>query len=197
MSVSTGSSLLLRVREQQSQAWTELVDLYGPLVAHWCHRCGLDCHATADCVQEVFAAVARSIHGYRSERKTGSFRAWLWTITRNKVRDFQRAGRRHPLAQGGSSAFNRLQQIPDPGELELPDNEPSSESEIQALMARGLEQVRSEFEPRTWAIFTRCVIDQIDTACVADQFGIQPASVRQIRSRVLRRLREQLGDIEH
>ena len=33
------------------------------------------------------------------------------------------------------------------------------------------------------------------TESVAEEFGISPAAVRQARSRVLRRLRQQLGDV--
>jgi DNA-directed RNA polymerase specialized sigma24 family protein len=40
----------------------------------------------ADVSQDVFAAVARHIADFRRERPGDSFRGWLWTITRNKVR---------------------------------------------------------------------------------------------------------------
>src|SRR5688500_9229018 len=82
---STGGtrlSLLARARARETTAWSELVRLYAPLVAHWCRRCGLDSHDAADCMQEVFAAVASSLGTYKPRDANGSFRAWLWTITR-------------------------------------------------------------------------------------------------------------------
>ena len=67
---------------------------------------------------------------------------------------------------------------------------------VGELVARGLKQIRMEFAEKTWRMFERAVIDDIATAQVADEFGVSPATVRQSRSRILRRLRQQLGDLE-
>jgi len=67
-------------------------------------------------------------------------------------------------------------------------------SELTALHQRGLEIVRSEFEDRTWQIFWRVAVDEVPTADVAEEFGITANSVRQNKSRVLRRLRQVLGE---
>lgn len=190
----TRLSLLSRARVQDAQAWRDLVALYGPLVAFWCRRCGLSSHATADCIQEVFASVSKSLGSFRPQRETGSFRGWLWTITSNRIKDWIRREQRHTSAAGGSTAKLSLEQIP---ELDaIPTDEPSSALAVRDLVHRAIDQVRSEFEQRTWDIFSRSVLDQLPTETVAQEFGIQPATVRQVRSRVLRRLREQLGDLE-
>ena len=75
---ATRSSLLQRAAQRDAQAWRELVDLYGPLVAHWCRRCQLDSHSAADCVQDVFASVAVALEQFQPKQSSGSFRAWLW-----------------------------------------------------------------------------------------------------------------------
>jgi len=90
--------------------------------------------------------------------------------------------------------MKKLKEIPD---LQDSDAEPSSAAELKSLVARALDQIRCEFEPRSLEIFMRSVIDQVATDLVAVEFKIQSASVRQVRSRILRRLRQQLGDIEH
>lgn len=189
----TRASLLSRARGREAAAWRELVELYGPLVAHWCYRRGLDPHATADCVQDVFTAVARSLDRYAPQRSHGAFRSWLWTITANKIRDWQR--RDGPLVRpvGGSTHWRQLESISD-GANAL-DEEPTTEQESRRWLDRGLQQVRAEFEPRTWAMFERSVLDQLSTAVVAEEFEVSAATVRQVRSRVLRRLRQQLGDL--
>ena len=187
----TRGSLIFRARDRDPGAWQELVDLYGPLVAHWCRRCGLDCHASADCVQEVFTAISRSLPAYEPVRASGAFRSWIWTITANKIRDYLRRNRRQPQAAGGTTAYQQLAELAD-----VPDTEPTSAADVRQLVARSMEQIRGEFEPRTWAVFQRSVVDQIATAIVAGEFEIQPAAVRQIRSRILRRLRQQLGDVD-
>jgi RNA polymerase sigma-70 factor (ECF subfamily) len=167
--------------------------LYGPLVTHWCRRGPLDSHAAADCVQDVFASVAAAIENFQPQRTTGSFRAWLWTITRNKLRDHFRRAARSPVAAGGSSAFGLIQQIVDP--IPLSDDEPTGDLQLQQLTSRAMAQVQSEFEPRTWQAFWRSVVDGISTADVAQELQMSEATVRQSRSRILRRLRQQLGDV--
>lgn len=192
----TRASLLARVCERDSEAWNELVELYGPLVAYWCQHSQLDGHATADCVQDVFLAVHRKVEAYHPQSTNGSFRAWLWTITRNKVRDHLRKS--HWPAPGGTTALGNLQQLSDPRERpnvhDLSDDEPSGPDELRSLVTRALGQIKVEFTSRTWAIFERSLIDQLPTPLVAEQFQVTTANVRQIRSRILRRLREQLGD---
>ena len=189
----TRASLLSRARTRDPAAWSELVDLYAPLVAHWCRRCGLDAHGSADIIQDVFAAVAKSLDGFRPADKDGAFRGWLWTITANKIRDGARRESRHTPAAGGSTALRSLQTLAD--SVSVPDEEPSDAAEINALVARGLEQIRDEFADKTWRIFDRSVIDGVSSAQVAEEFDVSPATVRQTRSRILRRLREHLGDL--
>lgn len=194
---ATRASLLSRARARDETAWRELVELYGPLVAHWCHRSGLDAHTVADLVQEVFASVARGLESYRPLRVSGAFRSWLWTITANKVRDIVRRHQQQTRASGGSTALRHLQEVVDEAQWlgEAESSDPTSPRALQALVARALAQVRVDFEPRTWEIFQRSVVDQQPTSKVATEYGISQTAVRQIRSRVLRRLRQQLGDL--
>lgn len=191
---ATRASLISRVRCQESRAWDELVELYGPLIAHWCYRFELDSHSTADCIQDVFTAVSRALPNYAAQKTHGAFRGWLWTITRNKIYDLLRRNRLHSQPRGGTSAMELLNEIPD---FQDSDDEPSSAEELKSLVARALDQIRCEFEPSSLEIFMRSVIDQVATDLVAIEFHVQPATVRQVRSRILRRLRQQLGDIEH
>jgi len=130
---------------------------------------------------------------FSPQRTSGSFRAWLWTITRNKLRDHFRRNSKSVAATGGSTAMAFMQHAVDP--VSIPDDEPTGDVQLQQLTARALTQVQSEFEPRTWQAFWRSVVDGIATAVVARELEMSEATVRQCRSRVLRRLRQQLGDI--
>ena len=90
---STSSGLLHRVKAGQAEAWGRLIDIYAPLIYDWCRHSGLQSQDAADVGQEVFATVARRIAEFRKEQPTSSFRGWLWTVTRNKIRDHFRGGR--------------------------------------------------------------------------------------------------------
>jgi RNA polymerase sigma-70 factor (ECF subfamily) len=145
-------------------------------------------------MQNVFWAVARNLESFQSSRRHGAFRGWLWAITRNKIRDQVRAMNRGPQANGGSTARRELADVPDVASI--PEEEPSDACQLQGLTRRALEQVRSEFESRTWQAFWRTAIDGIPTAVVAAELGVSTAAIRQNRSRVMRRLRQQLGDLD-
>jgi RNA polymerase sigma-70 factor, ECF subfamily len=84
---SSGLSLAVRLREGSQSAWEELVDLYAPLVDHWCLRRGVAAAERPDVVQEVFLAVYRSIAAFDPQRPGATFRGWLWRITLNKIRE--------------------------------------------------------------------------------------------------------------
>ncbi len=190
VSSATNPSLISRVRTDDARAWRELVELYGPLVKYWCRRQGLSAVAADDCAQDIFLAVLKSIHRYEPNDFGKGFRAWLWGIARHKIVDELRRGGRHPLQRGGSTAMQQLRVVPE----ELSHDDQSEAIELNRLLRRGVEQIRAEFAETTWRAFWRTTIDGVPTALVAEELGIQPATIRQHRSRVLRRLRTQLGD---
>jgi RNA polymerase sigma-70 factor (ECF subfamily) len=55
--------------------------------------------------------------------------------------------------------------------------------------------VRAGFENRTWEAFRRVVIDRQSSAQVAMEMGMSVVAVYQAKSRVLRRLRQELDGL--
>ena len=188
---STSLTLLARVKSRDEQAWQRLVHLYGPVIFHWCQRAGLQPADAADLTQEVFVAVAQSIDGFRRDRPDDTFRGWLWTIARNKIRDFFSRRNGTPQPVGGSTANDRLGQIPDTP----PDLDETENDFLDTVAQRGLELIRSEFEDRTWNAFWRMAVDGQTAQDVAAELDMNPHSVRQAKYRVLRRLREELDGL--
>jgi RNA polymerase sigma-70 factor, ECF subfamily len=190
-STGTSRSLLERARAADADAWDRLVSLYGPLVFQWCRRWDLQDQDVADVFQDVFQAVATHIAEFRKERPGDSFRGWLRTITRNKVLDHFRRQGREPGGAGGTDAQLRLAELPSPGaDAEPADREPDS-----ALFRQGLELIRAEFEDRTWQAFWRTAVDDVPPNEVAVELKMSPGSVRVAKCRVLRRLREEFGEL--
>jgi RNA polymerase sigma-70 factor (ECF subfamily) len=182
----TSLSLLDRVRANDGEAWRRFVRLYSPLVYSWAKRCGLQNQDAADVLQEVFHSVARNISRFHAD-PTGSFRGWLWAITRNKVRDHFRAMETAPV--GGSEMQHRMQAIPD--------DEPESWSREGdcsrvGLVNRAAELIRDDFEPHTWQAFWRLTVENHPARDIAADLGMTPDAVYQAKARVLRRLREEL-----
>lgn len=190
-SSSTSASLLDRVRKFEPQAWDRFVELYGAVVYRWCRVSGLRDSDAADVSQEVFRAVARGIRGFRRDQPGGSFRGWLWQITRNKVRDHYRRCTGQATALGGSAAHQFLLEIPVGATPAATDAD--AEFDTQSSIAhRALELVRLEFEERTWQAFLRVVVGGESASCVADELKMSAGAVYTAKWRVLRRLREEI-----
>lgn len=143
-----------------------------------------------DIVQEVFASVARGIGDFHRTKKQGSFRSWLATITRNRVRDHFRKAHKQQHAEGGTHALQMLHEQAD--ELESTICPDSIESPI---VKNALDQVRSEFEATTWSAFWQTTMEGTLAKDVAEDTGLSVASVYQAKSRVLRRLRQRLAEL--
>lgn len=190
-STGTARSLLDRARERDPAAWERMVTLYAPLVLRWCRGWGLREDDAADVFQEVFQSVARHLAVFRRDRSGDTFRGWLRTITRNKVNDYFRKRDREPTGVGGSEACEMLAQLPQ----ELPlEEEKAGEAESE-LLHRALEMIRGEFEARTWQAFWQTAVEGRAAADVAADLAMTPGAVRVAKSRVLHRLRTDLGDL--
>ena len=189
---AVGSTLLERLRAGRTDAWERLARLYGPTVYVWCRRAGVPEADAADVSQEVLAAVARHLADFRRERPGDSFRGWLWTITRNKVRDHWRRHVDQVKASGGTTAQEVMNQVPEDG---LPESEAGADGQASDLYRRALELIRSEFEERTWKAFLMVTMEGRLPADVAAALGMTPGAVYIAKSRVLKRLREEFGDL--
>jgi RNA polymerase sigma-70 factor (ECF subfamily) len=185
----TSSSLIDRVKADEVGAWDRLVSLYAPLLYHWCRRWKLQEEDLADVFQEVFKTLILHIGEFRREKKGDTFRGWLRTITRNKVLDHFRKHSRE--VEGGSEANWRFSQLAAPEE---PGTDPEEAAELQRLFHRGLELIRPEFEERTWKAFWRTAVDGRPPQDVASELSMSAGAIRVAKSRVLQRLREELGD---
>jgi RNA polymerase sigma-70 factor (ECF subfamily) len=188
---ATPVSLLERARRNDPDAWRRLVELYRPLVLFWCGRGGLGAEDAEDVTQDVFAAVAGHLDDFRRDRPGDTFRGWLRVITRNQVLMHRRRSQGKPRGEGGSQALHDLNELADP----LPGPDDEEREQLGQVYRRALELVRPEFEERTWRAFWRTVIDSQATAAVAAELGMTVAGVRQAKSRVLRRLKQEAGDL--
>jgi RNA polymerase sigma-70 factor (ECF subfamily) len=180
---ATKPSLLLRIRDAgDSASWEEFADLYGPIIRGYCRRRGLQEADAADISQEVLAQVARAIGAFEYQPVRGRFRDWLGTVTRNKIaRFFEVKGREGPAA--GADAV-RLEAVAE-------DPEWSAEFHARILEA-ALARIRCDFEAPTWTAFERIWIGDSRAPDVARDLGLTIDAVYAAKSRVLRRLREEV-----
>jgi RNA polymerase sigma-70 factor (ECF subfamily) len=184
----TSSTLLEQARGNNEAAWQRLVQLYSPLVQHWCRRCGVSQNEVPDVAQEVFLSVSLALADFERQR-AGSFRTWMRAIARHKALDHFRKRKGDPSPVGGTLGAEMAQSIPDQISAE------EDADEVGELYRRALELIKSNFEENTWRAFWRTTVDGHATDIVASELGLSAVAVRIAKSRVLARLREDLGDL--
>jgi RNA polymerase sigma-70 factor (ECF subfamily) len=188
---TTSQSLLDRLKNAppEDADWTQLRDLYLPLIRHWLARVpGLHDEAD-DLVQNVFEVLVRKLPSFERQRD-GAFRAWLRQITVNRIRAFGKARQKQPRAGLGAEVDQLLAQLADPNsDLSRQWDREHDRHVTQKMLAL----VQSDFQPTTWQAFTRFALDGHPAAKVAQELGMSEHAVVQAKSRVLKRLRAEAG----
>lgn len=199
---STSRSLLSEARLADAAAWERLVTLYAPLVASWCRRWGVSPQDIADVLQDTFSSVAAHLVRFRKDRPGDTFRGWLMVIARNKTLDYFHRRSRELEGAGGTEASRRLKEIQDPAandtvdpDLSISEIGSADDPVFNDVLLRALESIRGEFHERTWQAFWKVVVEGRTASDVAADLDMKPGTVRVAKSRVLLRLRRELGDI--
>jgi RNA polymerase sigma-70 factor, ECF subfamily len=182
---TTSSTLLERVRDPADHAaWERFVSIYGPLLACWASKLKLPQREATDLVQDVLLLLVRVLPRFEYRRE-GGFRNWLKTVAHNQWRT---TARRRQLPFISSAEID----IPVPDEAEQ-----FWEKEYhQRLVEQLLNNIRAEFEPTTWQAFDNYVVQGQDAELVARQLNLSRASVYLAKSRILKRLREELRALD-
>jgi RNA polymerase sigma-70 factor (ECF subfamily) len=185
----TRASLLIQIRDGTNQAaWQEFVDLYGSVIYGFARKRGLQDADAADLMQDVLRSVSSAIGRLDYDRKHGTFRGWLFTITRNKVFNFLSARRIRPMASGDSATNQLLAEEPAAA-----DGADTWELEYQRRLASlAMERVKSEFQNNTWQAFWLTAVEGLAAAEVAKRVGISPGAIYVAKSRVLARLKDEV-----
>lgn len=190
----THPSLLVRIRDAgDAQAWAQFVDVYAPLVYGFLRKQGLQDADAADLTQDVLRAVAGAAARLDYDPARGSFRAWLFTVVRNRLRDFLDSRKRHCRGTGDSDAQERLEQHPDP-EADLSARW-EQDYEWQLLMWAA-EQVRPTVQPSTWQAFWQTTVECKSGQEAAEALGMSVAAVYLARGRVMARLKELVRQVQ-
>ena len=167
-----------------------LQDIYLPLITRWLRRIPGLGDDSDDLAQEVFVVMVRELPRFERQRE-GSFRVWLRQVTVNKVRTFRKRLGRKPVA-GMDLTDGFLDRLAEPNsELAREWDLDHDRHVFQKLLAI----VQPDFQPNTWEAFRRFAIDGHRAVEVAAQLGLNVNSVLQAKSRVLKRLREEAGEL--
>ena len=190
----TRASLLVRLRDAGDQeAWSQFVQVYAPLIYGFARKRGLQDADAADLMQEVLRSVAGAVGRLDYDPRRGTFRGWLYTVTRNKVHNFLAARKRQVRGSGDSSAQDLLEEqaAQDDSDVTLWDQEYE-----RRLFDWAAERVRGEFQDATWQAFWRTAVDGQAAREAGEALGMSVGAVYVAKSRVLARLKDEIQQLQ-
>ena len=189
----TRDSLLVQLRSPENrEAWEQFATLYRPVIYRLARQRGLQDADAQDLAQRVFIAVASAIGTWEKSGETVRFRHWLRRVARHAILN---ALSRQPRDRGagGSAAQDLL--------LEHPHEDPESVAQIdleyrRELYLRAAILVRCDVDPVTWRAFELTVIEDRSIEAVAFELDKPVGTIYAARSRIMRRLREAVRELE-
>lgn len=189
----TVDSLLVRVRDPANRAaWDQFEQLYRPVIFRIARAKGLQ-HADAqDLVQHVLISVLSAIDRFEKQESGTRFRHWLSRVTRNAIlKAISRRPRDQPI--GGSEFLDVLS--------DLPAADPETDALIsleyrREIFRRAADRVRREVKEATWLAFELTALQQLSVERAAEVLALSTGSVYAARSRVMRRIRDAVLQLE-
>jgi RNA polymerase sigma factor (sigma-70 family) len=189
----TRMTLLARSKDETDvDAWREFVGLYGPVVYGFARKRGLGDAEAADLMQEVLRSVARNAEKMEYDPKRGTFRSWLFTVTRNKICNVRSAQKNRPRRTGDSGFL--ITSFPDR------EAEPDSDWDIEyqrQLAAKAMDCVKHVFRSSIWQAFWKTAVDGRPALEVGFELKMTPGAVHVAKCRVLTRLREEVQRLQN
>ncbi|MEO1524599.1 MAG: sigma-70 family RNA polymerase sigma factor [Planctomycetota bacterium] len=182
----TRESLLIRLSDPSDRdAWDTFVSIYRPLVYRIARLRGVQDADAQDLAQRVLLSVSKSISDW-TPRPGSRFRHWIARIAKNAaINALQRQPR--DRARGGSGYAAAL------GSVEQQSIEQLYELEYRRqVYRRAAEIVRNRADEKTWLAFSLTMVDGLSVDQVAERLAMPPGSVYAARSRMVRRLRDQV-----
>jgi RNA polymerase sigma factor (sigma-70 family) len=187
----TRASLIEKlVDSANTWAWLEFAKIYQPLVYRVARHRGLQHSDAEDLSQEVMTRVNQAI-GQFDPNRTGSFRGWLFTITRNLVVNHLKRNKSRQLL-GTDSLEEILRQTPD--ENDETATVFSFEHQRQ-LFHIAAEIIRTRISTDTWSAFWLTAVEQEPIQEVAKKLTMTPGAIRMAKCRVLAQIRSEVAKL--
>ena len=159
-----------------SYVWEKFFSLYWSLLFNFCLRKGLSYSEAEDIVQDTVITVVSKMPDFTYDPNKGSFKGWLYKITRRKIIDFQRKIIRRNEVSSENMGDNLK---PDKDFDQIWEEEWKNYIQQQAIDLT-LKQVST----KQFQIYDSYVNQEIPVQEVCDFFQVSPNQVYLAKNRV-------------
>lgn len=190
--VPTRASLIHRLKNLDDQAsWQDFYDIYSRLIVEMAVKSGLTRAEAHDVLQETIVAVARHMPTFKYDPSLGSFKAWLFTMTRWRIADEFR--KREPASQHPETATatgtRTIDRIPD---LNAPLDDAWEVEWEKSLLQAAVNKVKRKVDPEKYQMFDFYVNKGWPPEKVAAMFNVPVNQVYLAKHRVLELIRAEV-----
>ncbi len=185
--IDPDAALMLRVKQGDTAAFTELVEKYKQPVMNLAYRTLRDMTEAEDLAQNVFVQVYKSAARYRS---TAKFSTWLFTIARNLCLNEIRRRSRHPAdsldATHSDQDDQPLQQYEDKKTFSPP------ESLLQGELTQQIDRALADLPENQRSAILLCRQEDLSYEEIAEALGCSVSATKSLIHRGRETLKERL-----
>jgi RNA polymerase sigma factor (sigma-70 family) len=189
---ATRRSLLTRLkRSDDHDGWQRFFDTYASVIHAFGIRAGLTPAEADDALQETLLSVAKEMPEFRYDPARGSFKAWLFLISRRRIADQFR--RRMRAQRDGNDVLEAVAEAPDPNAHALSPlwDEEWRENQLQIA----IERVKSRVGARQWQMFDLAALQNWPTEKICSLLGVNRAQIYMARMRINRLLKAEVRSL--
>ena len=181
------AALMLRVKQGDTGAFTELVEKYKQPVMNLAYRTVRDLTEAEDLAQNVFVQVYKSASRYKT---TAKFSTWLFTIARNLCLNEIRRRSRHPAesmdAPHPDQDDQPLQQFEDKATFSPPENV------LQGELAQQIDSALADLPENQRSAILLCRQEELSYEEIAEVLGCSVSATKSLIHRGRETLKERL-----
>jgi RNA polymerase sigma-70 factor (ECF subfamily) len=186
----TSISLLKRIAEDgNDDDWQQLIRIYRPFMYQRISTYPLLINQAEDIVQEILMVLVRELPTFQHQR-TGSFRTFLRGIVLNQLRYAMRRVNKTPLVAGQFDLLTEhIEQLADPNSQIAAE---FNQEHDKAVFRHASEIVKNEVKVTTWQAFYKHAVEGESASEVAEELSVSVNVVLLAKSRLTRRIKEEI-----
>lgn len=190
--IPTRATLLNRLKDLQDQpSWRDFYNIYSRLILDRGFKAGLTRVEAEDVLQETMITVARHMPTFRYDPSIGSFKSWLFTITKWRIADQLR--KRDPGNKSSETAT--MESIVDPA-TDQSDTGWEKEWE-QSVVEAAIANIKHRVDPEKFQMFDLTATKGMKPDRVAELFQLPVGQVYLARHRVKELLVDEVERLKH
>jgi len=173
------------------EGWQRFFDTYGGVIYAVGLKAGLTPTEAEEALQETLVSVAGEMAEFHYDSARGSFKGWLFQITRRRVVDQFRKRARQQRQQ--EQAGDALDQMSDPTADPLSGDWDDEWRQNQLQIA--IERVKAKVTPGQWQMFDLAAMQEWPMDRITSLLGVNRAQVYMAKMRVGRLLKKELATL--